>query len=176
MLRLEIRAGEIAVRDSRLVRIETRLADGQVRVKDLATGEFNEIRIADLRARSSTANGASIDAHLEASRSSEEVPWQRAAAREEALAALFEGTRPWGERAQGIANARGISPPNFEETLTAAGFLQVLRDLSTFGVELWDVDTTHTVASSLDQHAALLTHHCSHQFSCRRPRRTSHLR
>jgi hypothetical protein len=109
MLRLSIRAGEIAVRDSRLVRIETRLGDGQVRVEDLATGEFNEVPIADLRARSSTANGASIDAHLEASRSSEAVPWQRAAAREEALAALFEGSGPWGERAQRIANARGIS-------------------------------------------------------------------
>jgi TniQ len=76
-----------------------------------------------------------------------------------------------------IARAfRGISPPNFEQTLTAAGFLQVLRDLSTFVVELWDVDTTHTVASSLEQHAALLKHHCSHLFSCRRPRRFAHLR
>jgi hypothetical protein len=92
MLRLSIRAGEIAVRDSRFVRIETRLADGRVRVEDLATGEFDEVPIADLRARSSTSNGASIDAHLEASRYSEEVPWQRAAAREEALAALFEGS------------------------------------------------------------------------------------
>src|SRR5450759_678600 len=109
MLRLSIRAGEIAVRDSRLVRIETRLADGQVRVEDLATGQFDEVPIAELRARSSIANGASIDAHLEASRSSDEVPWQRAAAREEALAALFEGSGPWGERAQGIANARRIS-------------------------------------------------------------------
>ena len=109
MLRLSIRPGEIAVRDSRLVRIETRLADGQVRVEDLATGEFDEVPIADLRARSAIANGASIDAHLEASRSSEAVPWQRAAAREEALAALFEGSGPWGERAQRIANVRGIS-------------------------------------------------------------------
>jgi putative transposase len=109
LLRLSIQAGEIAVRDSRLVRIETRLANGQVRVEDLATGDFDEVPIADLRARSSTANGASIDAHLEASRSSEAVPWQRAAAREEALTALFEGSGRWGERAQGIANARGIS-------------------------------------------------------------------
>jgi hypothetical protein len=76
-----------------------------------------------------------------------------------------------------IARAfRGISPPNFAETLTAADFLQVLRDLSTFVVKLWDVDTTRTVASSLDQHAGLLTYHCSHLFSCRRPRRTSYLR
>jgi hypothetical protein len=49
MLRLSIRAGEIAVRDSRFVRIETRLADGRVRVRveDLATGEFDEVPIAD---------------------------------------------------------------------------------------------------------------------------------
>jgi hypothetical protein len=49
-----------------------------------------------------------------------------------------------------IARAfRGIAPPNLEPTLTAAGFLQVLEDLSTFVVELRDVDITHTVASSL---------------------------
>jgi hypothetical protein len=76
-----------------------------------------------------------------------------------------------------IARAfRGMPPTHFEGTLTAAGFLQVLRDLSTFVVELWDVDATHTVASSLDQHAAMLTHHCSHLFGCRRPRRASQLR
>ena len=75
-----------------------------------------------------------------------------------------------------IARAfRGIAPPHFEQTLTTAGFLQLLLDLSTFVVEFWDVDMTHTVASSLDQHAALLTH-CSHLFSCRRPKRFSHLR
>jgi hypothetical protein len=75
-----------------------------------------------------------------------------------------------------IARAlRGIAPPHFEQTLTAAGFLQVLRDLSTFVVELWDVDMTHTLASSLDQHAALLAH-CPHLFSCRRPRRCPHFR
>jgi hypothetical protein len=70
-----------------------------------------------------------------------------------------------------IARAfRGIAPPNFEQTLSAVSFLQVLRDLSTFVVELWDVDKTHVVASSLDQHSSLLTL-CSHLFSCRRPRR-----
>jgi hypothetical protein len=76
-----------------------------------------------------------------------------------------------------IARAfHGIAPPHFGETLTAAGFLQVLRDLSTFAVEQWEVDITHRVASSLDQHASLLIHHCSHLFDCRRPRRFSHLR
>jgi hypothetical protein len=73
-----------------------------------------------------------------------------------------------------IARAfRGIAPPNFEQTLSAVGFLQVLRDLSTFVVELWDVDKTHVVASSLDQHSSLLTL-CSHLFSCRRPRGYPH--
>jgi TniQ protein len=70
---------------------------------------------------------------------------------------------------------RGIAPPHFEQTLTAAGFLQVLRDLCTFVVELWDVDMTHTVASSLDQHTALLTR-CSDLFDCRRPRGFSRFR
>jgi len=49
---------------------------------------------------------------------------------------------------------RGIAPRNFEQTLSAVSFLQVLRDLSTFVVELWDVDKTHVVASSLDQQSS----------------------
>jgi Helix-turn-helix domain len=109
MLRLEIRAGEIAVRDSRLVRIEACLNNGVARVRDLATGEIDEVAIATLRARSSIAHGPEIDAHLEAARSSKAVPWQRAADREQVLAALFDGSGAWGERAQQIANAQGIS-------------------------------------------------------------------
>ena len=57
---------------------------------------------------------------------------------DEIAAQIFEFERE-------IARAfRGIAPRHFEQTLTAAGFLQVLRDLSTFVVELWDVDLTHT--------------------------------
>lgn len=106
MLRLEIRAGEIAVCDTRLVRIEACLNDGVARVRDLATGEINAVAISALRARASIAHGPQIDAHLEAARSSKAVPWQRAANREQALGALFDGSGAWGERAQQIANAQ----------------------------------------------------------------------
>jgi transposase-like protein len=109
LLRLSIRAGEIAVRDSRLVRIEACLDGGRVRVRDLATGQFDEAPIGTLQARSSISNGAAIDVHLEASRSTAEIPWSRAAAREKAVTALFEGSGPWGARAKGIAEAHGVS-------------------------------------------------------------------
>ena len=44
-VRLEIRAGEIAVCGSRLVRIEATTTDGRVRVEDLASGEHREISL-----------------------------------------------------------------------------------------------------------------------------------
>jgi hypothetical protein len=62
-----------------------------------------------LRGRSAVANGASIDAHLELTRASTDVAWQRAATREHALAALFEGSGPWGPRASDIAKSIGIT-------------------------------------------------------------------
>jgi hypothetical protein len=76
-----------------------------------------------------------------------------------------------------IARAfHGIAPPHFGETLTASKFLHVLNDLITFAVDQWEVDITHGVASSLDQHVLLLKHHCSQLFDCRRPRRLSYRR
>jgi hypothetical protein len=62
------------------------------------------------------------------------------------------------------------------ETLTAADFLDVLNDLITLAVGQWEVDITHRVASSLDQHASLLKPHCAQLFDCRRPRRLSYRR
>jgi hypothetical protein len=76
-----------------------------------------------------------------------------------------------------IARAfHGIAPSHFGETLTAADFLHVLNDLITFAVGQWEADITHRVASSLDQHASLLKHHCAQLFDCRRPRRLSYRR
>jgi hypothetical protein len=49
LLRLSIRVGEIAVRDSRLVRIEERLDGDRLKVQDLATGESSEVSISSLR-------------------------------------------------------------------------------------------------------------------------------
>ena len=97
--------GEIAVRDSRLVRIEERLDGDRVKIQDLATGESSAVELSSLRGRSAVANGASIDAHLELARASTDVTWQRATTREQALAALFEGSGPWGQRASDIATA-----------------------------------------------------------------------
>jgi len=109
MLRLNIRAGEIAVHDSRLVRIEACLDDGRVTVQDLATAEMSDLPLASLQARSSIEIGSPVDGHLEASRSTKDIPWQRASTREQALTALFDGSGPWGERAQGIAKSYGIT-------------------------------------------------------------------
>jgi putative transposase len=109
MLRLSIRAGEIAVHDSRLVRIEARLGDSRVQVQDLATGEMSEAPIANLRSRSSIATDSGIDVHLEIARSSKEISWRRASAREQALRDLFDSPGLWGERAQSIAKAYGIT-------------------------------------------------------------------
>ncbi len=65
LLRLSIRVGEIAVRDSRLVRIDERLDGDRVKVRDLATGEPSEGSLSSLQGRSALAAGASIDAHLD---------------------------------------------------------------------------------------------------------------
>jgi TniQ len=70
-----------------------------------------------------------------------------------------------------IARAfRGIAPQQFEQTLNATQFLQILHDLSTFAVELWNTDHYRTT-SSLDQHAGLMARHCPHLFGYHRPRR-----
>jgi hypothetical protein len=55
------------------------------------------------------------------------------------------------------------APPNFDGTLTATGFLQVLKDLCDFAVYQWEVNLARRVASSLDQHASRThapTHSC----------------
>ena len=109
LLRLSIRVGEIVVRDSRLVRIEERLDGDRVKVCDLATGESSEVSLSNLRGRSAVAEGASIDAHLELTRASTDVAWRRATSREQALGALFEGSGPWGQRANAVAKTIGIT-------------------------------------------------------------------
>jgi len=75
LLRLSIRAGEIAVRDSRLVRIDECLDGDSVKVCDLATGESSEDSLSSLHGHSAVADGTSIDAHLEITRGSTGVAW-----------------------------------------------------------------------------------------------------
>ncbi len=55
LLRLSIQVGEIAVRDSRLVRIDERLDGDRVKVRDLATGESSEVSLSSLQGRSAVA-------------------------------------------------------------------------------------------------------------------------
>ena len=52
-VRLEIRAGEIAICGSRLVRIKEVAIDGKVEVEDLASGDHREVSLADLSSRQS---------------------------------------------------------------------------------------------------------------------------
>lgn len=69
-----------------------------------------------------------------------------------------------------IAQAhRGIAPHIFDGSLDAKQFLEILQDLSTFAVQLWDMGN-YRMTSSLDQHAQLLVRECPHLFSYHRPR------
>jgi hypothetical protein len=131
LLRLSIQVGEIAVRDSRLVRIDERLDGDRVKVRDLATGESSEVSLSSLQGRSAVAEGAKIDAHLEVTRASTDVAWRRATTREQALGALLEGTGPWGERATDIAKTIGIT------RRTLYRWLAVVRsEIDNFGKEI----------------------------------------
>jgi hypothetical protein len=64
-VKLEIRAGEIAVCGLRLVRIYMALADGLVSIEDLATGEHRKVSLSDLRGRPASVAQTNIDAHLD---------------------------------------------------------------------------------------------------------------
>ena len=110
LLRFTVQMGEVVLCNSRLTRIESVLDDGKVRILDLGTNSVSVVSIADLRARASIAEGATIDAHLEAARGSGEIPWQHAKVRERAVAELIEGSGAWGERAFTVAQANGVSP------------------------------------------------------------------
>ncbi len=66
---------------------------------------------------------------------------------------------------------RGIAPSHFDGTLTATGFLLVLRDLTDFTVHQWRIDGASGVSSSLDQYSWLQKRNCSSLFRCRRPKR-----
>ena len=109
LLRLSVRAGEIAVRDSRLVRIETRLRNGQVRIQDLATGEYDDVNLAALRARATTSDMAVTNSRLETNRSVWDPRWQAASARERTLSMLFEGQGSWAARVLHAAQTHSVS-------------------------------------------------------------------
>ena len=73
-----------------------------------------------------------------------------------------------------IARAhRGHVPPQFAETLNAVQYLQILCDLCTFVVDLWDTDH-YRVTNSLEQHEGSLRRHCPQLFSYQHPRRSSY--
>ena len=122
-VRLEIRAGEIAVCGSRLVRIKEVAIDGKVEVEDLASGEHREVTLADLSSRQSGAVGVALDTQAEVGRDASDAVWQSAAAREAALTDLLNDvshlpsmppSRPVNTRsvsAACIAGSRGTGTP-----------------------------------------------------------------
>jgi hypothetical protein len=66
--RLVVAPGEILLRDTRLVRVEARLSKSLARVRDLATGQREDVPLADLRGRAILTDSIQIDQHLESSR------------------------------------------------------------------------------------------------------------
>lgn len=98
LLRLRIQVGEIAVRDSRLVRIEATLRNGTVRVRDLVSGDVDEVPVGSLHSRAAEAESPLLDSHLEISRSTDRDTWDVAAKREQALHVLLDGDGRLGDR------------------------------------------------------------------------------
>jgi hypothetical protein len=66
--RVVIAPGEIVLRDTRLVRIEARLSKSLARVRDLATGQREDVPLASLRGRAILTDSVQTDQHLESSR------------------------------------------------------------------------------------------------------------
>jgi hypothetical protein len=66
--RLVVAPGEIVLRDTRLVRIEARLSKSLARVRDLATGQREDVPLAALRGRAILTDSMQTDQHLESSR------------------------------------------------------------------------------------------------------------
>src|ERR1700692_3498328 len=66
--RLVIAPGEIVLRDTRLVRIEVRLSKSLARIRDLATGQQEDVPLAALRGRAILTDAMQSDYHLELSR------------------------------------------------------------------------------------------------------------
>ena len=107
-VRLEIRAGEIAVCGSRLVRIKEVAIDGRVEVEDLASGEHREVTLADLSSRQSGAVGVALDTQAEVGRDASDAVWQSAAGREAALTNLLNDSGPLAQRAALTASQQKV--------------------------------------------------------------------
>jgi putative transposase len=107
-VRLEIRAGEIAVCGSRLVRIKEVAIDGKVEVEDLASGEHREVTLADLSSRQSGAIGVALDTQAEVGRDASDAVWQSAAGREAALTDLLNDRGPLAQRAALTASQQKV--------------------------------------------------------------------
>jgi putative transposase len=107
--RLVVAPGEIVLRDTRLVRIEARLSKSLARVRDLATGQREDVPLAALRGRAILADSIQIDRHLETSRGCSVAEEDIAASREQILGELLNGTGEWSTRVRGITAQYGVS-------------------------------------------------------------------
>jgi hypothetical protein len=135
-VRLEIRAGEIAVRGTRLDWIHKTLSDGFTEIEEVATEECGNVSLADLRGRPAVAVPTLIDAQLDASRSSNEMPWLRATVREDALTALLEENGSPPPRAEEVAQTYRVSvrtlyqwPARYRDTALTAAVLPHARGI-----------------------------------------------
>jgi hypothetical protein len=107
--RLVVAPGEIVLRDTRLLRIEARLSKSLARVRDLATGQREDVPLAALRGRAILADSIQIDQHLETSRGCSVAEEDIAASREQILGELLNGTGEWSTRVRGITAQYGVS-------------------------------------------------------------------
>jgi putative transposase len=107
--RLVIAPGEIVLRDTRLVRIEARLSKSLARVRDLATGQRDDVPLVALRGRASLTDSIHIDQHLESSRACSVGDEYIAASREKILNELLNGIGEWSTRVRDVTAQYGVS-------------------------------------------------------------------
>jgi transposase InsO family protein len=107
--RLVIAPGEIALRDTRLVRIEARLSSSMARVQDLATGQIEDVSLSDLRGRAMLTDATRVDQILESSRACGADAERVAVTREQILGELLGGHGDWSTRVRTVTAKHNVS-------------------------------------------------------------------
>jgi putative transposase len=124
LVRLELRAGALALHERRLVQIEERLDSNHIYVRDVATGERYHVAIGDLEGRDAIAAAGMADELQERVRSDSDPRWQKAVTREQALRRLLTDSEPAAERIKNTAQGMQVS------TRTVYRWLARYRDLT----------------------------------------------
>lgn len=107
-LRLEIRAGAIAVWRERLVLIEQRVGLDEVAVHDLATDEQSTVRIGELRSRPHLS-ARELARREEVPRATDRPPWNAAMDRERIIRDLLGDPKPPPQRVLAAAAQLNVS-------------------------------------------------------------------